>query len=163
MVKKANGKWRMCVDFTDLNKACPKDRFPLPQIDQPVDAIAGHERFSFLDAYSEYNQIRMHELDQENTTFITDRGIYCYKVMHFGLKNVRATYQRLVNAMFANQIGHTMEVYVDDMLTKSKNSIDHIKNLCKTFDILMNFKIKLNPAKCAFEVASRKFLGFMVN
>ncbi|KAH9751207.1 Ribonuclease H [Citrus sinensis] len=161
MVKKANGKWRMCVDFTDLNKACPKDSFPLPRIDQLVDATAGHELLSFMDAYSGYNQIRMHEPDQEKIVFITDRGLYCYKVMPFGLKNARATYQRLVNAMFANQIGHTMEVYVDDMLTKSKNSNDHIRDLRETFDILRNFKMKLNPAKCAFGVASGKFLGFM--
>ncbi|KAL5567230.1 hypothetical protein UlMin_030394 [Ulmus minor] len=89
----ANGNWRVCVDFTDLNKACPKDNFPLPRIDQLVDATAGHELLSFMDAYSGYNQIRMHQPDQEHTAFLTDQGLYCYKVMPFGLKNAGATYQ----------------------------------------------------------------------
>lgn len=90
----------MCVDFTDLNKACPKDCFPLPRIDQLVDSTAGHEVLSFMDAFSGYNQIRMAEFDQEKTSFATDRGIYCYTVTPFGLKNAGATYQRLVNKMF---------------------------------------------------------------
>ena len=163
MVKKANGKWRMCVDFTDLNKACPKDSFPLPRIDQLVDATAGHGLLSFMDAYSGYNQIRMHEPNQEKTAFITDRGLYYYKVMPFGLKNAGATYQRWVNSIFVQQIGHTMEVYVDDMLTKSLNPEDHVKDLRETFDILRKYKMRLNPAKHAFGVSSGKFLGFMVN
>ncbi|XP_070010102.1 uncharacterized protein [Nicotiana sylvestris] len=100
MVKKKNEKWRMCVDFTDLNKTCPKDSFPLPHIDQLIDAITGHELLSFLDAYSGYNQILMAEEDQEKTTFITHRGTYCYKVMSFGLKNAGAMYQRLVTKLF---------------------------------------------------------------
>ena len=100
MVKKTNGKWMMCVDFTDLIKTCPNDSFPLPRIDQLMDATAGHGLLSLMDAYSGYNQRRMDELDQENTAFITYRGLYCYKVMPFGLKNARATYQRLVNNMF---------------------------------------------------------------
>ena len=92
MVKKANGKWKMCVDFTDLNKACPKDSMPLPRIDQLVDSTAGHKLLSFMDAFSGYNQIRMDEVDQEKTSFVTSQGLFCYKVMPFGLKNARATY-----------------------------------------------------------------------
>ena len=92
MVKKANGKWRMCVDFTDLNQACPKDSFPLPRIDQLVDSTAGHKLLTFMDAFSRYNQIPMAEEDQEKTVFITSQGLYCYKVMPFGLKNAGATY-----------------------------------------------------------------------
>ena len=87
MVKKSNCKWRMCVDFTDLNKACPKDSFPLPRIDQLVDSTAGHKLLSFMDAFSRYNQILMDEEDQEKTSFVTNQGLYCYKVMPFGLKN----------------------------------------------------------------------------
>ena len=119
IVKKANGKWRMRVDFTDLNKAFPKDSYPLPRIDQLVDSTAGHKLLSFMDAFSRHNQIRMDEVDQEKTSFVTSQGLFCYKVIPFGLKNARATYQRLVNHMFRPQIGRNVEVYVDDMLVKS--------------------------------------------
>ena len=163
LVKKSNGQWRVCVDFTDLNKACPKDSFPLPRIDQLVDATAGHGLLSFMDAYSGYNQISMYGPDQAKTAFITDRGLYCYKVMPFGLKNAGATYQRLVNKMFTEQIGKTVEVYVDDMLVKSTAPEQHLTNLREVFAILRKYKMKLNPTKCAFGVASGKFLGFMVN
>ena len=107
LVKKANGKWRMCVDFTDLNKACPKDSFPLPRIDQLVDSTIGHTLLSFMDTFSGYNQIRMADKDHEKTAFITSQGLYCYKVMAFGLKNAGATYQRLVNKMFSKQMAGT--------------------------------------------------------
>ena len=100
MVKKANGKWRVCVDFMDLNRAYPKDSYPLPRIDTLVDSIARHQLLSFMDAFSGYNQIRMEEADQEKTSFVTSQGLFCYKVMPFGLKN--ATYQRLMNKMFAH-------------------------------------------------------------
>ena len=115
---KPDGKWRTCIDFSDLNKACLKDRFPLPKIDQLVDSTAGHETMSFMDAYSGYKKISMHPPDQEHTSFVTDKGLYYYNVMPFGLKNVGATYYRLVNRMFAKQIRVIMEVYVDDMLVK---------------------------------------------
>jgi hypothetical protein len=91
--KKTTGKWRMCVDFTDLNRACPKDSFPLPRIDLLVDSTSGHELLTFMDAFSGYNQIHMDEINQEKTSFITDRGLYCYKMMPFGLKNAGATYE----------------------------------------------------------------------
>ena len=87
MVKKANGKWRMCMDFTNLNKACPKDSYPLPRIDQLVDSTVSHKLLSFVDAFSGYNQIRIDEVDQEKTFFITSQDLFCYKVMCFGLKN----------------------------------------------------------------------------
>ena len=136
LVKKANGKWRMCVDFTDLNKACSKDSFPLPMIDRLVDSTAGNKLPMFMDIFLGYNQIRMAEEDQEKTSFITSQGLYCYKVMPFGLKNARATYQRLVNRMFSKQIGRNMEVYMDDMLVKSKEELAHLDNLKETFATL---------------------------
>ena len=163
MVKKANGKWRMCVDFTDLNQACPKDSFPLPRIDQLVDSTAGHKLLTFMDAFSGYNQIQMAEEDQEKIAFVTSQGLYCYKVMPFGLKNARATYQRLVNQMFKKQIGKNVEVYVDDMLVKSKEEEDHLDDLKEMFNALRQYSMKLNPSKCAFAVSSGKFLGFIVS
>ena len=106
MVKKANGNWRMCVDFIDLNKPCPKDSYLLPRIDTLVDSTTGHQLLSFIDAFLSYNQIKMDESDQEKTFFVTSQGLFWYKVMPFGLKNARATYQRLM--MFAHQIGRNV-------------------------------------------------------
>ena len=153
----------ICVDFTDLNRACPKDSFPLPRIDQLVDSTTGHKLLTFMDALSGYNQIMMAEEDQEKTSFITSQGLYCYKVMPFGLKNAGATYQRLINKMFSKQIGRNMEVYVDDMLIKSKEELAHLDDLKETFTTLKQYQMKLNPAKCVFGVASGKFLCFMVS
>ena len=104
MVTKANGKWSMCVDYTDLNRAYPKDTFPLPKIDQLIDFTIGNKLLSFMDIFLGYNQIMMHPADQDKTSFITRQGLYCYKVMSFGLKNTGATYQRLVNKLFKQQI-----------------------------------------------------------
>ncbi|XP_074346682.1 uncharacterized protein LOC141685485 [Apium graveolens] len=163
LVKKPNSKWRTCVDFNDLNKACPKDSFPLPRINQLVNAMAGHALLCFMDVYSGYNQIPMYEPDQEHTSFITNRGLYCYIGMPFGLINIGATYQRFVNKMFKRQIGKTIEVYVDDMLLKSKREEDHIADLAEMFHILRKYRMKLNPQKCVFGVETGKFLGFMVN
>jgi len=135
----------------------------LPRVDLLVDSTAGHELLTFMDAFSGYNQIHMDEIDQEKTSFIIDRGIYCYKMMSFGLKNAGAIYQRLVNRMFRDQIGRNIEVYVDDMLVKSIRATDHITDLRETFETLRTHKMKLNPAKCAFGVSSGRFLGFMVS
>ncbi|KAM1576007.1 hypothetical protein ACFX10_032379 [Malus domestica] len=151
----------MCVDYTDLNKGCPKDSFPLPLIDKLIDSTAGCELLSFMDAYSGYNQILINPPDQEHTAFTTKRGLYCYKVMPFGLKNAGATYQRLVNSMIAEQIWKSMEVYVDDMLVKSKYADQHITNLSETFTILKRFISKATD-RCApfFKVlkGSKKYI-----
>ena len=163
LVKKANDKWRLCIDFTDINRACPKDSFPLPLIDLIVDATADHELLSFMDAFSGYNEISMELDDQEKTSFFTGQGTYCYRVMPFGLNNVGATYQRLVNKMFHKQIGASMEVYIDDMLVKSTIAKLHITHLSEAFQILRAYNMKLNLAKCAFGVSAGKFLGFIVN
>ena len=133
LVKKANDKWRLCIDFIDINRVCPKDSFPLPWIDLIVDATADHELISFMDAFSGYNQIIMDPSDQEKTSFVTGQGTYCYQVMPFGLKNAGATYQRLVNKMFHKQIGASMEVYIDDMLVKSVKAELHITHLAEAF------------------------------
>ena len=116
-----------------------------------------------MDAFSGYNQISMDPDDQDKTSFVTGQETYCYRVMPFGLKNAGATYQRLVNRMFQKQIGSSMEVYIDDMLVKSTTAELHIAHLSKAFHILREYNMKLNPAKCAFRVSARKFLGFIVN
>uniref|UniRef100_A0A2N9HHC2 Uncharacterized protein n=1 Tax=Fagus sylvatica TaxID=28930 RepID=A0A2N9HHC2_FAGSY len=163
VVKKKNGKWRVCVDFTDLNRACPKDPFPLPRIDQLVDSASGHQRMSFLDAFQGYHQIPMAHSDQEKTAFITPKGVYCYRVMPFGLKNAGATYQRMVTGMFGRLIGNTVEAYIDDMLIKSKKKTSHVEDLREVLEILRATKLRLNATKCLFGVSSGKFLGHMIS
>ena len=128
-----------------------------------MDATAGHELLSFMDAFSGYNQISIDLEDQEKTSFVTAQGTYCYQVMPLGLKNAGATYQRLVNRMFQKQIGITMEVYIDDMLVKSTTIGLHIAHISEAFQILRSYNMKLNPTKCAFGVSAEKFLGFVVN
>ena len=162
VVPKKGGKWRVCIDYTDLNDACPKDSFPLPRIDQITDASIGHGMLSFLDAFSGYHQTPMYPPDVEKTSFITPHRLFCYNVMPCGLKNARATYQRLVTKMFRPLLGKTMEVYIDDMLIKSKERSDHATHLQQEFDLLRTYGMKLNPAKCAFGVSAGRFLGFMM-
>ncbi|KAL0445906.1 UNVERIFIED_CONTAM: Retrovirus-related Pol polyprotein from transposon gypsy [Sesamum latifolium] len=134
VVPKALEKWRMCIDFTDLS--CPKDPYPLPRIDLLVDSTAGCELFSMMDAYQGYYQIFMAEEDRDNTSFITDNGIYYYNVMPFGLKNAGTTYQRLVNKIFKDQIGVSMEVYVDDTLVKNRREDNHLVHLKQAFKVM---------------------------
>ncbi|GMH02617.1 hypothetical protein Nepgr_004456 [Nepenthes gracilis] len=163
LIKKRNGNWRICVDFTNINKACPKDSFQLPRIDQLVDSTIGYKLLCFMDAYSGYNQIRMDPGDEEHTSFMTYQGTYCYKVIPFGFKNVEATYQCLVNKMFEAQIRRNVEVYVDDILVKSRNDRDHVRDLEKTFQVLRARRMKLNPTKCAFGITSEKLFDFIVS
>ena len=133
VILKKGDKWRVCVDYTILNEACPKYSFPLQRIDQIIDASTGHGMLSFMDAFSDYHQIPMHPPDAEKTTFITPHELYYYNVMPFGLKNAGATYQRLVTKIFRPLIGRTMEVYIDDMLAKTKERPDHMKYNKKFF------------------------------
>ena len=162
IVPNKRNKWRVCVDYMNLNDACPKDSFPLPRIDQIVDASAGHGMLSFLDAFSGYQQIPMYPPDAEKTSFITPHGLYCYYVMPFGLKNVEATYQRLVTKMFRPLLGSIMDVYIDHMLVKSEQRPDHAAHLQQDFNILGEYGMKPNTMKCAFGVSAGRFLGFMV-
>ena len=163
VVPKKEGKWLVCVDYTNLNNACPKDSFPLPRIDQIVDSTAGQGMLSFLDAFSGYHQIPMAPTNEEKTAFITPHGLYCYKVMPFGLKNIGATYQKLMTKIFKPLIGHTVEVYIDDIVVKSKTREEHALHLQEVFHLLGKYDMKLNPSKCAFGVSVGKFQGFMVS
>ena len=151
------------MDFQNLNKASPKDDFPPPHIDVLVDNAAHSSTYSFMDGFSGYNQIKMAPEDKAKTTFVTPWGTYCYKVMPFDLKNAGATYQRAMMALFHDMMHKEIEVYVDDMIAKSKKGEDHVKVLRKLFERLRKYKLKLNPAKCSFGVKFEKLLGFMVS
>ena len=150
------------MNFTDLNRACPKDPFPMPRIDQLVDATVGHHWMSFLDAFQGYHQIPLALDDQEKTVFVTPVGNYHYKVILFGLKNAGSTYQRMMTKMFEPQLGKNVEVYIDDMVVKSKLVAEHLTDLTRIFEILREHKLRLNASKCSFGVGSGKFLGYMV-
>ena len=162
LVKKANGKWRMCVDFTDLNKACHKDSYPLPSIDTLVDIASGCKMLNFLDAFSGYNQIKMHPRDESKTAFMTETCSYYYKVMSFGLKNAGATYQRLMNKVLAPMLGRNVQAYVDDMVVTSQERERHTMDLKELFATISKYRLKLNPEKCVFKVEAGKFMGFML-
>jgi hypothetical protein len=163
LVRKKGGKWRMCVDYTGLNKACPKVPYPLPRIDQIVDSTVGCETLSFLDAYSGYYQIRMKESNQLATSFITPFGMYCYVTMPFGLRNAGATYQRCMNHVFGEHIGRTVEAYVDDIVVKTRKASDHLSDLETTFRCLKAKGVKLNPEKCVLGVPRGMLLGFIIS
>ena len=134
----------------------------MPQIDRLVDSTVGHPRMSFLDAFQGYHQIPLAAEDQEKTAFVIPVGNYHYKVMPFGLKNAGSTYQRMMTRMFEQQMGKSVEVYIDDMVVKSKLVPDHIEDLGNIFQILRKYKLQLNATKCSFGVGSGKFLGYMV-
>ncbi|KAA3465493.1 RNA-directed DNA polymerase (Reverse transcriptase), Ribonuclease H-like protein [Gossypium australe] len=144
------------VDYRDLNKASPKDNFPLPYIDTLVDNMASYSLFFFMDGFSGYNQIKMHPEDMDKTTFVTMWGTFCYKVMPFGLKNAGATYQRAMVTLFYDMMHKKIEVYVDDMITKPRTEKEHVQ-------VLRKFQLKLNPTKCTFGARSGKLLGFVVS
>lgn len=152
----------MYVDFTNLNKACPKDWYLLPRINQLVDVTASHKILSFVNAYSGYHQIHMWLADRALTAFRAAGAIYHYIMMSFRLKNTGATYQRMVNKAFGDQMGRNLEAYIDDIVIKTKQS-NHVNDLEETFTNLRKNKMKLNPAKCVFGVMAVKFLGYMVN
>ncbi|GJU64410.1 reverse transcriptase domain-containing protein [Tanacetum coccineum] len=163
MVKKHDGSWRMCVDFKDLNKACPKDGYPLPEIDWKVESLCGYPFKCFLDAYKGYHQIKMAKEDEEKIAFITSQGIFCYSKILFGLKKSGATYQRLVDKAFQRQIGRNLEVYVDDLVIKSCMEQEVIRDIEETFKTLREINMKLNLKKCSFGMREGTFLGYKVN
>jgi hypothetical protein len=161
--KKNTDVCHICVDYTSLNKHCPKDPFPLPRIDQIIDSTAGCARLSFLDAYSGYNQIKLKKEDEEKTAFITPYDVFCYQVMTFGLKNAGATYQRMMQNCLGSQIGRNIQVYIDDVVITTRKEESLISDLKETFDNLDRYKLKLNPTKCSFGVSAGQILGFLVS
>jgi hypothetical protein len=161
--KKNSNEWRMCVDYIDLNKHCPKDPFRLPWIDQVIDSTVGCDLLCFLDCYSGYHQIAIKEEEQEKTAFITPFGAYCYTTMSFGLKNAGATYQRAIQAYFKRQLNKNVEAYVDDVVVKTRKSSILINDLEETLASLREYRWKLNPNKCVFGVPSGKLVGFIIS
>ena len=137
----------MCVDYRNLNRASPKDNFPLPHIDTLVDNTVKNSRFSFMNGFSRYNQIRMALEDREKTTFVTMWGTFCYKIMLFGLKNARSTYQIAMVTLFHDIMHKEIEVYVDDLIAKSREDESYAENLRKLFERLRKFQLKFNLAK----------------
>ena len=162
-VTKKDGKVRVCVDFCDLNKASPKDDFPLPHIYMLVDSTVRHTMLSFMDGFYEYNQIMMALEDMEKTSFITELGTYCYRVMPFGLKNAGATYQRVTTTLFHDMMHRDVEVYVEDMIVKSRDRADHLVAVQRFFERIKRFRLRLNPKKCTFGVTSGKLLRHIVS
>ena len=162
MVPKKNGNWRMCIDFTTLNKFCPKDEFPLPRIDTLVDVAAGSEMLSMLDCFSGYHQIFMKKSDEEKTSFTTPFGTYCYVRMPEGLRNAGCTFNRTVAAVLDTQLDRNISAHVDDVVVRSKKREEHIADLREIFTNLRKHGLKLNPEKCVFGVKRGKLLGCMI-
>ncbi|CAH1448585.1 unnamed protein product [Lactuca virosa] len=160
MVRNANGEWRMCIDYSDINNVCPKDWYPLPEIDQKVQSLEGFRFKCFLNAYKGYHQVQMKRKDEEKTTFHTEKGTFYYYKMPFGLKNTGATYQRLMDKVFADQIGRNIEVYVNDTVIKSRNEEMLLQDVEETFKTLVKAQMKLNTTKCTFGVEEGQFLDY---
>jgi hypothetical protein len=161
MVRKKNGKWRMCTNFTDLNKCCPKDDFLIARIDQIVDSAAASEMMALLDCFSGYHQIWLRPEDEEKTSFITPFGTYCYLRMPKRLRNVGPTFYRMTMATLKDQVGRNVLSYINDIVVVSKKE-NYIADLAETFTNMREAKPKLNLEKCVFGITKGKVLGCLV-
>jgi hypothetical protein len=163
MVPKKNVNMRMCIDFTELNKACPKDPYPLPRIDVIIDQAAGCDMLSVLDCFSGYHQVWMRKEDEAKTGFTTPFGIFCFVRMLEGLRNVGSTFNRMMKLILGNQLGRNASAYVDDIVIMSEKEKYHIADLTETFDNMRRNGLKLNPEKCIFGIRRGQLLGCMVS
>ncbi|KAI5346356.1 hypothetical protein L3X38_014235 [Prunus dulcis] len=165
VLKRKTGAVRICVDYRNLNEASPKDEYPMPMADMLIDGAAHNQMLSFMDGNAGYNQIMMAEQDIHKTAFMCPGhiGAFEYTVMPFGLRNAGATYQRAMNSIFHDMIGHSLEVYIDDVVIKSPEEGNHISSLRKAFLRMRQHKLKMNPKKCVFGVQAGNFLGFLVH
>jgi hypothetical protein len=163
--KKESGKLKVCIDFCNLNRATPKDEYPMPIADTLINNAPGHRIISFLDGNARYNQIFMDREVTSKTAFICPGfiGLFEWVVITFGLKNAGATYQSAMNLIFHEMLGNTMEVYIDDIVVKSAEFSSHIADLSKTFDKMRRYGLKMNPRKCVIGVSAGKFLGFIIH
>jgi hypothetical protein len=149
-VRKKNGDIRICIDFKNLNKASKKDNFPLPPMEQILQYVARSERMSFLDGFSGYNQVLVSKNDQLKTTFRTKWGTYAYRKIPFGLINVGATFQHVMDISFRGLVNKSVVIYLDDVIIFSKNKSDHVHHLKQIFDRCRKYGISLNPKKISF-------------
>jgi hypothetical protein len=152
----------VCMDFHDLNKACLKDNFPTPFIDQIVDECVGCEVFSFMDGFLGYNQIQIKPEDQHKMNFICPWGTFAYRKIPFGLKNVGATFQWAMSFSF-HDLKHIVEAYLDDLASRSRKRSDHPTHLRLIFERCRYYQIHLNPNKCSFCVTLGHLLGFIMS
>jgi hypothetical protein len=163
--KKNTGKIRICVDFRNLNRATPKDEYPMPVADDLINRASSHKVISFLDGNLGYNQFFMSEEDVYKTTFRCPSfmGLFEWVVMTFGLKNSLATYQRAMNLIFYDLLGVVLEVYIDDLVIKSSSFGEHLAGLRLAFERMRQYNLMMNLLKCAFGVSAGRFLGFIVH
>jgi hypothetical protein len=161
-VNKKQGRIRVCMDFCDLNKACPKDNFLTPFIDHILDECVGSKVFSFMDIFSGYNQIQVKPEDQHKMTFIFAWGTFTYQKIPFGLKYIGETFQRAMTFSF-HDLKYIVESYLDDLAAHSHKRVDHHKHLWLVFEICCHYRIRLNPHKCIFCDRSGRLLGFLVS
>jgi hypothetical protein len=162
LVNKKQGTIHVCMDFRDLNKACPKDNFPTPFIDQILDECVGSEVFSFMHGFLGYNQIQIKLEDQHKTTFICPWGTFAYRKVPFGLKNVGETFQRAMTFSF-HDLKHIVEAFLDDLCAHSRKRVDHSTHLRLVFERCRYYRIRLNPHKCILCIRSGRLLGFLVS
>jgi hypothetical protein len=163
VIPKAGRKLQLCIDYTSLNKACPKDPFPLPRIDQIVDSTSGSDLLCFLDAYSSFHQIPMSREDEEHTAFIIVDVIFYYVSMPYGVRNALPTFVRAMHKTFGDLIRDLIEVYVDGIIAKIKSHSSLLENLAIVYDRLRSACTMLNPDNCVFRVSTGKLLGFLVS
>jgi len=162
IVPKHDGRIIICIYFKDINKAFTKDDFPLPNIDTLVENTTGHEMYSLMDDFSDYNQIMITEEDKHKMTFTTSWGTYCYRVILFGLKNVGTTYHRAMTYILYDYMHDILDDYVDDLIVKTKICKSHLEALCKILDQLLEYNVRLNPKKYIFGVLSRNIMSFII-
>jgi hypothetical protein len=163
--KKNTGKIWLCINFHNLNKATPKDEYPVAIVDMLINNASGHGVIGFLDGITGYNQNFMAEEDMSKTTvhFPGFIGLFEWVVMKFGLKNTGATYQRSMNLIFHNLLEIILEIYIDDVVIKSDSMNNHLADLCLALERMLRYGLKMNPLKCAFGVSVGKFLGFIIH
>jgi hypothetical protein len=165
LVQKKDGRWWVCMDFRDLNRATPKDGYPMPVAETLINVAVDNKILSFMDGNAGYNQIFMALVDIHKTAFRAPgaMGLFKYMVMTFGLKNASATYQHAMNYIYHDLISKLVEIYIDDIVVKSTSTEGHLEDLHQVFEWTRRFWLKMNPKKCAFGVSAGQFLGFLVH